>query len=116
MIRNLSSSRRIQFSNSHFIRARVIAPALRAGCAFSLAPRCAREACLVRALDDEGMERREAQRWCFASRAMGKRVALRRSIGGDFWREDRSSGTGQARRALIRRDFSAFILSASSSR
>jgi hypothetical protein len=33
---------------------------------------------------------------------------------GDFGREDRTSGSGQARRALIRRDFPAFILSSSS--
>jgi hypothetical protein len=33
---------------------------------------------------------------------------------GDFGREDRTSGSGRARRALIRRDFPAFILSSSS--
>ncbi len=43
---------------------------------------------------------------CLASRAMGKRIASRRSIRGDFCPGDRASGTGQARVApLIRPAF-----------
>ena len=82
----------------------------RASCGFSLAPKFMR-----------GMERREAQMWCFASgiacEAMlsRKRVALRRSICGDFGREDRTSGSGRVPSDPLSNWLSpAFILSASS--
>ena len=105
---------RFSFQTATFIHACAIAPApCCASCARSLPPHNMR-----------GMERREAHlvlsrfRHPLARRrVIRKRIALRRSIRGDFGRGDRASGTGQARIApLIRPAFAAFILSSSSHR